>query len=279
MFTLSTYVRREQKRAIKVKRVNRDTGEPLTFEVYGPKAIATRYELPFVAKCIRIITEKASNKNYGRIRHLLEQDPVWDEAVGLCLKAAIKYWPEVVKAYNALQPTERLFGRMFNYWAPLLAVCKVFAEDKFNELLALAEEYASTETVEDMLTEVENGILTVLLDMEGSTITITLKELTERVKAVVSWVESWHVVKSALENLHIVKQKYRSSKGLTFRINLELAHRKAHERFVENNENSGPSKEGHTCENCGRQAYTVLVRADGEHWLCGKCATEWEGPL
>jgi len=263
----------------KVKRVNRDTGEPLVFEVYGPKAIATRYELPFTAKCIRIITEKAANKNYGRIRHLLEQDPTWEEIVGLCLRAAVKYWPEVVKAYNELQPTEKLYGRMFNYWSPLLAVCKVFAEYKFNELSALAEEYASTETVEDMLTEVENGILTVCLDMEGTTTTITLKELTEKVKQVVPWVESWHIVKSALENLHIVKQKYRAAKGLTFRLNLELAHRKAHERFTENSENSNPSKEEHTCEKCGKKASTVLVRADGEHWLCGKCVAEWEGPL
>jgi hypothetical protein len=262
-----------------VKRINKETGEPLIFHVYGPKAISSRYELPFTAKCIRIITEKASNKNYGKIRHALEQDSSWDEIVGLCIRAAIKYWPEVAKAYSELQPTDRLYGRMFNYWAPLLAVCRVFAEDKFNELLALAEEYASTETVEDTLTEVENGILTICLDMEGSTATVTLKELTEKVKQVVPWVESWHIVKSALENLHIVKQKYRAAAGLTFRLNLEAAHRKAHERFVENNENVGPSKEEHACEKCGNKAYTVLVRADGEHWLCGKCAAEWEGPL
>jgi ribosomal protein S27AE len=103
--------------------------------------------------------------------------------------------------------------------------------------------------------------------------------LTEKVKQAVPWVESWHIVKSALENLHIVKQKYRAAAGLTFRLNLEAAHRKAHERFVENNENDNPSKEEHTCENCGNKAYTVLVRADGEHWLCGKCVAEWEGPL
>jgi len=178
-----------------------------------------------------------------------------------------------------MQPTEKLYGRMFNYWAPLLAICKVFAEDKFKELLALAEEYASTETVEDTLTEVENGILTVFLSMEGETATITLKELTGKVKEAVPWVETWHVVKSALENLHVVKQKYRTANGLTFRINLELAHRKARERFIENYGESCASKEGHVCEKCGSKAYTVFVRADGEHWLCGKCVTEWEGPL
>jgi ribosomal protein S27AE len=262
-----------------VKRINKETGEPLIFHVYGPKAIASRHELPFTAKCIRIITEKASNKNYGKIRHALEQDSIWEDAVGLCIRAAIKYWPEVVKAYTELQPTEKLYGRMFNYWAPLLAVCKVFAGDKFNELLALAEEYASTETVEDALTEVENGILTVFLSMEGETATITLKELTEKVKEAVPWVETWHVVKSALENLHVVKQKYRTANGLTFRINLELAHRKAHERFIENNGEGSSSREEHTCEKCGSKAYTVFVRADGEHWLCGKCVAEWEGSL
>jgi putative DNA primase/helicase len=33
------------------------------------------------------------------------------------------------------------------------------------------------------------------------------------------------------------------------------------------------------CEVCGRKATTSIVREDGEHWLCGKCATEWEGNL
>jgi ribosomal protein S27AE len=130
-----------------------------------------------------------------------------------------------------------------------------------------------------MLTEVENGILTVCLSMEGDTATITLKELTEKVKQAVPWVKSWHIVKSALENLHIVKQKYRATTGLTFRLNLKAAHGKAHERFVENNGNGSPSKEEHACEKCGNKAYTVFVRADGEHWLCGKCVAEWEGPL
>jgi hypothetical protein len=33
------------------------------------------------------------------------------------------------------------------------------------------------------------------------------------------------------------------------------------------------------CEVCGRKATTHIVREDGEHWLCGKCATEWTGNL
>jgi putative DNA primase/helicase len=33
------------------------------------------------------------------------------------------------------------------------------------------------------------------------------------------------------------------------------------------------------CEVCGRKATTHVIREDGEHWLCGKCATKWEGNL
>ena len=242
-----------------VKRVNKETGEPLVFEVFGPKAIASRHELPFTAKCIRIITEKAPNKDYGRIRHLLEQDPVWGEIVGLCIRAAVKYWPEAVKAYNEIQPTEKLYGRMFNYWAPLLAVCKVFAPDSFDELLALAEEYAQTQTFEDMLTEVESAVLMVLTAFEEPTVKMTLKELTEKVKQAIPWVSTWHIVKSAVENLHIIKKRYQSPQGLTFVFNTELVKMKAKERFVENGENDSCSlKEEHACEKCGKKPQRCL---------------------
>jgi len=33
------------------------------------------------------------------------------------------------------------------------------------------------------------------------------------------------------------------------------------------------------CERCSSRAFTVIVREDGEHWLCGKCLQEWEGNL
>jgi ribosomal protein S27AE len=40
-----------------------------------------------------------------------------------------------------------------------------------------------------------------------------------------------------------------------------------------------PNPPNPPCERCGGYASTVIVREDGEHWLCGKCLMEWEGNL
>jgi hypothetical protein len=34
-----------------------------------------------------------------------------------------------------------------------------------------------------------------------------------------------------------------------------------------------------TCEVCGRSTETVVVREDGEHWICDKCLRDWKGKL
>jgi len=216
-----------------VKRVDKNTGGPLTFEVYGPKVIATREELPFTAKCIRIITERAPDMRYAMVRHRLEEDPIWGEVVKACIRGAINYWEDVLNAYRMLEPTPRLHGRNFNYWAPILAVCKACMPEWYKELIDYAEEYASTQTVEDAISEVENALLRILLDEKGETYTATLRELTDKVKEEIPWVRSWHIVRSALENLHVVKEKYQARSGLTYRINLKAVHEKAEKRFTD----------------------------------------------
>ena len=247
-----------------VKRVNKETGEPLTFQVYSPKAIATRTELPFVEKAIRIITEEDTSKT--RVRHQLEKDDVWPEIVGGLLRAALKYWPEVAQTYEALEPTEKLQGRFFDYWSPLLAVCKVFAPEKFQELLSLAEEYAATQAFEDMISEVENAVLSIMLEYEDETLTITLKDLTLKVKELVPWLNSWHHVKSAVENLHIVRRKYSASKGLTYQLDVALAHEKARQRLKLDNENNGG---GEGEEPVFKQCYVCLKPIWDDDWTSG----------
>jgi hypothetical protein len=79
----------------RVRRIHPKTGKPMEFETYGPKAIATRYELPFVAKCIRIITEQAPSPEYAKRRALIPFDKDWLHVKELLVKAAIKYWREV----------------------------------------------------------------------------------------------------------------------------------------------------------------------------------------
>jgi len=216
----------------RVRRVNNETGEPIEYQTYGPKAIATRYELPFTAKCIRIITEKAPDKEYSKRRHRLDFDPEWPELVNLLLRAAIKYWPKVVEAYSQVEQTEKLTGRPFNYWAPLLAICKVFAPQRYDDFVKLAEETAELQEKGDRLSEVEDAILALLLEYQGETATVLLKELTEKVQNIVPWVKDWHIVKSALDNLGIIRRRYESRQGVSYQIALDRAKKKAEAKGI-----------------------------------------------
>jgi hypothetical protein len=220
----------------RVRRIHPKTGKPMEFETYGPKAIATRYELPFLAKCIRIITEQAPSPEYAKRRALIPFDKDWLRIKELLVKAAIKYWREVKEAYESLEQTDKLYGRAFNYWAPLLAVCKVFAPEKFNGLLKLAEEDAEKAEKGDRLSEVESAVLAVLSEEvkdkkeEQKTVTVLLKDLTQRVQDIVPWVKDWHIVVSALENLGVIQRKYQTSKGVQYQISLERVKREGEQR-------------------------------------------------
>jgi len=217
----------------RVRRIKNETGEPQQFQIYSPKAIATRYELPFTAKCIRVITVKTNNPQYAKRRALMPFDSEWAEVVNDLLKCTIKYWPEIVEAYGQVEQTEKLNGRPFNYWQPLLAVCKVFSPNRYDKLVELAEEIAILQEKGDRLSEVEEGVLSVLFDHEGQSTTILLKKLTEDTKEVIPWIKDWHIIKSALDNLGITKTRYTTKAGVTYRIDLERAREKAKEKGIE----------------------------------------------
>ncbi|MGB9854455.1 MAG: hypothetical protein ACPLRY_06605 [Candidatus Bathyarchaeales archaeon] len=258
-----------------VRRIHPKTGKPMEFETYGPKAIATRYELPFVAKCIRIITEQAPSPEYAKRRALIPFDKDWMRVKELLVKAAIKYWREVKEAYDGLEQTDKLCGRAFNYWAPLLAVCKVFAPEQFQELLSLAEEDAERAEKGDRLSEVEAAVLAVLSEFKGEkeeqkTVTVLLKELTQQVQNLVPWVKDWHIVVSALENLGVAQRKYQTSKGVQYQINLEKVKKEAENRKLKANEEQKEQPNVLTQENVER-VYEALAEASKER---GSATTE-----
>jgi hypothetical protein len=136
----------------------------------------------------------------------------------------------VKRAYDSLEQTDKLYGRSFNYWAPLLSVCKVFASERFDELLKLAEEDAEKAEKGDRLSEVEEAVLFILLEEKTETVTVLLKELTQKVQNIVPWVKDWHIVVSALENLGVVQRKYPTSKGVQYQIKLEKVRKEAEKR-------------------------------------------------
>jgi len=161
----------------------------------------------------------------------MNEDPRWESLVNSLIRVTIKYWPEVVLAYGQIEQTEKLVGRRFNYWAPLLAVCRVFAPDRFADLLSLAEEDSEKCEASDELSEVENALLNVLLqsaaEAEGDSFTLLLKEATQRVQELLPWVKDWHMTKSAIDNLAVVKQKINAKNGATYRFDVERVRAKA----------------------------------------------------
>jgi hypothetical protein len=154
------------------------------------------------------------------------------------IKSAIKYWREVAEAYGNLEQTDKLLGRAFNYWAPVLAICKVFAPEHYEGLLSLAEEEAERMEKGDLLSDVEDAVLTVLLEeanrSDQITITLPLKELTERATEICPMIKSWHVVKSAVTNLRIMRRKpySQSGKGVVYQLDLMKAKAIAEERGI-----------------------------------------------
>ena len=58
-----------------------------------------------------------------------------------------------------------------------------------------------------------------------------MKELTFEIQQVVPHVESWHIVKSALQNLKIVKKGF-SSEGIKYQIDLVKVWEKAREKGI-----------------------------------------------
>jgi len=266
-----------------VRRISKDTGEPVNYLTYGPKAIATRYELPFIPKTIRVITEKAKDPVYSERRAEIEFDEEFPKIVNCLIRATIKYWPQVVEAYKNMKQTEKLKGRPFNYWGPILAVCKVFASEHYDSLLELAEEEAQKVEKGDRLSEIEECVLTVLLVFEGPTKSMLLKELTEEVQDRVPWVKDWHIVKSAVTNLGISKRRYSTGKGVTYEFDLGRVRKKAETRSISLEETPSDVKsieslekdqyEG-TCCRCGekRVLYWHITNFQGE-WgdACQDC--------
>lgn len=264
-----------------VRRINRDTGEPVTYLTFGPKAVATRYELPFVPKTVRVITEKVKDPIYSDRRAALEFDEDFSEVVGCLIRAAIKYWPEVAEKYRAIEQTEKLKGRPFNYWSTLLAICKVFTPERYDSLLELAEEEAEKMERGDRLSDVEDCVLTILLTFKDETAkSMLLKELTEKVQDRVPWVNDWHIVKSAVINLGIAKRRYSTGKGVAYEFDLERVRKRADSRGVTVEEAPAETSTRYgKCEVCGKPGALGYLRDGRWVFVHDECLEDYQGDL
>lgn len=263
-----------------IRRCDKDTLEPSNFEVFSPKCIATREDIQFGAKAIGIISEKTEDPVYTKRRTFLKEDPEAKEIIGDLIRSALKTWPKVLEVYKTLEQTDKLKGRRFRLWAPLLAVCKVYMTDHYESLLELAHEDAERQEAGDRVSEVEDAVLAIVAAQEKPT--WLLKELTEQVGEQLSWVESWHPVKSSLKNLAITKKKYQTSRGVTYSLDLKKAKELAERKGI----TLEPSSEGESeetrygnCEVCGKPGALGYLRDNRWIFLHDECRENYEGDL
>jgi len=258
-----------------VKRCVEDSNVVVNFNVYTPVCLATRVETGFEAKCIRIITKKpdaATLRLYSRRRREMEYDAELDELKREVLLSVINSWREVKEAYDEIEQTDKLYGRIFDYWRPFLAICKVYAPDRYDELLSLAEDYALMHSEIDLISEIEDEVLRYLSDNPSDK--ILLKDLTTYVAAKFPHQKiTWQRVRSAVSNLGVATKYYNSKEGLTIYIDKAKVGEKAKERFTEDEEEVSPE----TCNQESRSGSPSLEdiqalleatkRYRGDYWL------------
>jgi len=219
-----------------VRRCVGEANEPTDFYVHCPKVLMVRRSVPFSHKCIEGITVRAPKQSpYTERRRFIKIDPDRSRIVSALLRSAISNWHLVYAAYEQIQQDEKLYGRRFDLWRPFLAVCKVYAPERYDELLKLAYEDMERAEKGDVTSDVEDTLLGYFVTCDGESKIFLLKELTEHSQKVLSTqvVKSYHIVMSALKNLGVIKRKLQSSEGVKLQIDLAKAHGLARQRSVE----------------------------------------------
>jgi len=251
---------------------------PISFRPLCPKLVAARYTLPFSDKTIVIPSEappdKATLKVYTERRHEMATDKELAVIASNILRSVICHWQEILDAYNAAQQDDFLYGRRFELWRPFLAVCKVYAPDQYEDLLALAHVNAETATKGDVLSDVEESCLGYLQDWRaaGKSMAVKLKDLTKHCqeKQGNTIVRNYRIVQSAMENLHVIKKTYKTSDGITYEVDLESAEKVAADRGVLPDI---PMKDkGVRCHECGKEVLKDEAKLTTiGHTYCNAC--------
>jgi len=273
-----------------VRRCVGEENEPVDFYVFCPKVLMVRQSVPFSHKCIECITEPAPKGTaYTGRRRFITVDPELKDIRLNLLRSAIFNWRHVLAAYESIEQDERLYGRRFDLWRPLLAVCKIYYPESYHDLLNLAYEDAEKAEKGDVTSDVEDLFLAYFLGFEANSQTFLLRDLTEHAQKQLGpkIVRSYHIVASALKNLGVVKNKVQTSEGVKYQIDLDKTHSLAIERKIEKSTALKPEDvtrlaryhppEVGKCDRCGRsQTLDFQVEKDDgtRGSVCLDCA-QW----
>ncbi len=216
-----------------VPRVDKENPQTLVFcHAYTPRVFSCRGELFLEDKSIPIIMEEPDDIKYSKRRSKLDEDPRFAEIIKRMIPACLHSAPKIKEVYDDLEPSSSLYGREFQLWRPLLAICKIAEPEEYSNLMKLAEEIVQFKEEEGESGQIETVLLRCLMQEDGGFLNITLKGLTEKVQESLPWIQTWHPVKNALTNLQITKARWSTSEGVKYKLDLERVRQRAGKRGV-----------------------------------------------
>ncbi|MEM3740669.1 MAG: hypothetical protein QXP84_07700, partial [Candidatus Korarchaeum sp.] len=190
-----------------VVRVNKDNLEVSVFRVYTPIVVASRTSLPLGEKFIEVITKKNTDpelkKIYNEELKKVDISWIWQNMLRLLLT---KYM-EVKEVYESLSPESWLSGRDFDYWAPLIALCKIFAPHKLEKFVEFIKRYLLSRMPSDFMMEVENTILVTVYRERSEKKLWLARELADVIEKTLRVKISSRRVRDAIDNLGILSRK------------------------------------------------------------------------
>jgi len=200
------------------KRKNKKGNEEffvIDYPVYCPKVLATRKPVEADEKGIKIILTKLINdKKYSKRKKDLTDDLFFNSVRKQLIHWTVSNQDAILSAYQEIEPTDKLNGREFNVWLPVLAVCKIAFPDKYDELLFFAEETVSSGRSDTY--EKENRVLRALNSMHDQntlkdgnkklgepSYKVTNKEIYQELVELENEGMHHNAIKSAMENLKL----------------------------------------------------------------------------
>lgn len=197
---------------------NNETGEEELFETYAPLVYASRGDIPIENKAIRITMVEAPDIMYGKRRSELEVDEDFDGIVKDLVGFALTHAEYVKREYDLLEPTNEIYGRDFQLWRPIFAICKVVYPGKYDDVYNKAVMSAIERRGEYKYREIGLALLRIILDnipdMNEERYGFFLTELRDMVREDLGNDQIHaNTIVGAINNLKITKQSY-SVKGM-----------------------------------------------------------------
>lgn len=178
------------KRNSKANRLERvgDSFQMISFDVYGPKAVAAIGSLPtaLTSRCIKIMMFRAGKNSPIPQRRIDENKQIWCDLCDDLYAMALSYGRAFVEMSSWQPKCEGINGRDLEVWQPVMAIAKLVEEAGVKGLFNKIKDHAvkSLESIYDeVIPEKDEIVLKQLVeDIQEKPYGITAGELLKKVK-------------------------------------------------------------------------------------------------